>query len=70
MVDGEGESQEVQDEEARDERKAGDDDEENEVPAQDFHAMLSVTLASFVELQRTGFVWDLVCKGTRREKHV
>ena len=31
--------------------------------AQDFHTVLSVILESFVELQRTGFVWDLVYKG-------
>ena len=81
MVDGEGDNQEVLDPEARDERKAGDEDEENEVPAQDFHTMLSVILESFVELQRTGFVWDLVYKGklyknikfkirTRTVKHI
>ena len=31
--------------------------------AQDFHTMLSAILESFVELQRTVFVWDLVHKG-------
>ena len=63
MWDGEGGDQEVVDPEAKDERKKGDEDEENEVPAQDFHTMLSVTLESFIELQRTGFVWHLVYKG-------
>lgn len=29
------------------------------VKAQDFHAMLDKILASFVELQKTGFIWDL-----------
>ena len=41
----------------------GDVSEEEAVHAQDFHTMLSVILESFVELQRTGFVWDLVYKG-------
>ena len=63
LGDGEGENTEDVDPEAKDERKAGDEDEENEVPAQDFHTMLRVILESFVELQRTGFVWDLVYKG-------
>ena len=40
-----------------------DDEEEDAVKAQDFHTMLSVILESFVELQRTGFIWDLVYKG-------
>ena len=31
--------------------------------AQDFHAMLSTVLASHIELQETGFVWDLCCRG-------
>ena len=63
VVDGEGDAEEVQDPEAREERRKDDEDEENEVAAQDFHTMLRVTLKSFVELQRTGFVWDLVYKG-------
>lgn len=33
------------------------------VKAQDFHTMLKAILESFVELQRTGFVWDLVYRG-------
>ena len=31
--------------------------------AQDFHAMLSTVLASYIELQETGFVWDLYYRG-------
>ena len=30
--------------------------------AQDLHTMLDVTLESYVELQETGFVWDLMCR--------
>lgn len=37
--------------------------EDGAVKAQDFHTMLKAILKSFVELQRTGFVWDLVYKG-------
>ena len=37
--------------------------EDGAVKAQDFHTMLKTILQSFVELQRTGFVWDLVYKG-------
>ena len=45
-----------------------DEEEEDElvdgaVKAQDFHTMLKAILESFVELQRTGFVWDLVYRG-------
>ena len=40
-----------------------DDDVDGAVKAQDFHTMLKVILESFVELQRTGFVWDLKYKG-------
>ena len=56
----EGEGDAVEPKEAESEQE----DAENEaVHAQDFHTMLSVILESFVELQRTGFVWDLVYKG-------
>ena len=43
-----------------------EDDEGSEdgaVKAQDFHTMLSAILESFVKLQQTGFIWDLVYKG-------
>lgn len=41
----------------------GSDEEDGAVKAQDFHTMLKAILESFVELQRTGFLWDLVYKG-------
>ena len=49
----------------KEEEEDEDEDEEQEeaVKAQDFHTMLSAILQSFVELQRTGFIWDLVYKG-------
>ena len=45
-----------------------DADQEAELPneavkAQDFHAMLAFALKSFVKLQETGFIWDLVAYG-------
>ena len=43
------------------EKEAADTD--GAIPAQDFHTMLAVILESFVELQRTGMVWDLVYNG-------
>ena len=59
LLDGEGlwdnEDDDNSDEEATDGDLA--------VKAQDFHTMLSTILESFVELQRTGFVWDLAYKG-------
>ena len=57
VVDGEGDS--------ADEDWEDDDEEEEDgaVKAQDFHTMLKTTLESFVELQRTGMLWDLVYKG-------
>ena len=58
MMAGEGELAQVEDPDAR-EAKDKDEDEEDAVPAKDFHSMLRVVLESFVELQRTGFVWDL-----------
>lgn len=39
-----------------------DFDYEDEAPkAQDLHSMLKIGLESFVELQQTGFMWDLMC---------
>ena len=43
----------------------GEEDEDTDVKAQDFHTMLSTILESFVDLQRTGFKFDLVWKGKR-----
>lgn len=42
-----------------------EDEDENDaaVKAQDFHTMLTTILESFIELQRTGFIWDLVYDG-------
>ena len=48
---------------AGNESESEDEDGEPVVKAQDFHTMLKVILESFVELQRTGFKWDLVYKG-------
>ncbi len=54
VLDGEGDSaDEIEEEE----------DEDGVVKAQDFHTMLSVILESFVELQRTGMLWNLKYKG-------
>ena len=39
------------------------EDEDGAVKAQDFHTMLDAILESFVDLQRTGFIFDLVYKG-------
>ena len=39
------------------------DDKEFNLKAQDFHKMLSVILKSYLALQATGFVWDMVYKG-------
>ena len=36
-----------------------DDDEPRPIPHQDFHKMIDVALESYVELQKTGFIWDL-----------
>ncbi len=38
------------------------EDEYTDIKAQDFHKMLSVILESYVKIERTGFVWDLVYK--------
>ena len=58
ILEGEGDSNE----EATDEEDA-DGLVDGAVKAQDFHTMLKAILESFVELQRTGFVWDLVHRG-------
>ena len=62
LVDGEGEAADNEDPEAADE-ETEDADEDGTVKAQDFYVMLATILKSFVDLQRTGFVWDLVYKG-------
>ena len=61
LVDGEGEAAHVNQEAGSEDEE--DKDEESDVKAQDFHTMLSTTLESFVDLQRTGFIWDLVYNG-------
>ena len=58
VLEGEGEAASEDDAEQED-----DESEDGAVKAQDFHTMLKTILASFVELQRTGFIWDLVYKG-------
>lgn len=58
VLDGEGDAMEEDDADREDE-----DTEDGAVKAQDFHTMLTAILESFVELQHTGFVWDLVYKG-------
>lgn len=40
-----------------------DDKEFSKVKAQDFHKMLSAVLKSYLALQESGFVWDMVYKG-------
>jgi hypothetical protein len=60
VLKGEGDPSGSNDENQEDE---GSDPEEDAVKAQDFHTMLSTILESFVKLQRTGFIWDLVYKG-------
>ena len=57
VMDGEGDTGD------EDEDSHSDEDEDGSVKAQDFHTMLRAILKSFVELQRTGFVWDLVYNG-------
>ena len=53
IFDGEGEESE---------ESSDQDDAYTDQKAQDFHKMLSVILESYVEIERTGFVWDLVYK--------
>lgn len=60
VMDGEGDTA---DEDSEDEDSEADEVIDGAVKAQDFHTMLRFILKSFVELQRTGFVWDLVYKG-------
>ena len=57
VLDGEGVGNENQDEET------DEDETDRAVKAQDFHTILSAILESFVQLQETGFIWDLVHKG-------
>jgi len=59
VMQGEGEQAGV---DSEDEASADEDDEGTAVKAQDFHTTLSFLLKSLVELQRTGFIWDLVHK--------
>ena len=54
IFDGEGEGEEME--------GSDQEDEFTDIKAQDFHKMLSVILESYVEIERTGFVWDLVYK--------
>lgn len=56
VVDGEGDS-------ADEDWEDDEEEEDGAVKAQDFHTMLKTILESFVELQRTGMLWDLVYKG-------
>mgnify|MGYP003444920977 FL=1 len=56
VMDGEGDR-------ADDEEDGEGEGEDGAVKAQDFHTMLKAILASFVELQCTGFVWDLYYNG-------
>ncbi len=58
-LEGEGKTDEQQDVNEEDDEES----EDGAIHAQDFHTMLSTILESFVELQRTGFIWDLVYKG-------
>ena len=45
-----------------DESDTDSEDGDGAVKAQDFHTILEEILKSFVELQETGFMWDLVYK--------
>jgi hypothetical protein len=58
IFDGEGEDVEGEDETDQDEGVSV-------IKAQDFHTMLAVILESWVELQETGFIWDLAYKMRR-----
>ena len=55
VIDGEGD-------EMDDESDTDSEDGDGAVKAQDFHTILEEILKSFVELQETGFMWDLVYK--------
>ena len=63
VLDGEGASSSEEGTDSQAENSEPDDEEDDPVKAQDFHTMLSVILESFVDLQRTGFIWDLVYEG-------
>ena len=54
LMDGEGDEAAIDSDES--------EAEDGAVKAQDFHTILKEILKSFVELQKTGFVWDLVYK--------
>jgi hypothetical protein len=58
IFDGEGEDVEGEDE-------TDEDEGVSVIKAQDFHTMLAVILESWVELQETGFIWDLAYKMRR-----
>ena len=60
LIDGEGDTGSEASEEDTDNEST---DEDMQVKAQDFHTMLHFILKSFVKLQQTGFIWDLVYKG-------
>ena len=59
LMEGEGEYADSDDEDA----KSVDEDGEPAVKAQDFHTMLSFALKSFVDLQKTGLIWDTAVYG-------
>ena len=60
LVQGEGESEEDGTDEKDPEPDTDEEADENVVKVQDLHTMLSVALENFVDVQRTGFMWDLV----------
>ena len=62
LAEGEGDST---DEEASDSDSSGSNAPDGAAKAQDLHSMLRVALKSLVNLQKTGFVWDLVCKNRK-----
>ena len=64
LVQGEGDSEEDGTDEEDPEPDTDEEADENVVKAQDLHTMLSVALESFVDVQRTGFMWDLVHEET------
>ena len=51
------------DEAELDSEESDEEDDGMTVKAQDFHTILSAILESYVKLQGTGFIWDLVYKG-------
>ena len=42
--------------------------EEDAVKAQDLHSMLAIVLESYIELQKEGFIWDLIYKNKVYER--